>query len=363
MMKSLEQLGQRALFLLDPETAHGLSIAALRSGVPLCSHVPSTERLKVTLCGLDFPNPLGMAAGFDKNAEVPDALFRLGFGFAEVGTITPRPQAGNDKPRIFRLVEDSAVINRLGFNNDGHDRAFERLKARRSRGGIVGVNIGANKDSSDRIGDYEQGVRRFAAVASYLAINISSPNTPGLRNLQGRQSLAELLSRVVAARQEVAPPNDTIPMFLKIAPDLHEGDLEDVAADVAQHRLDGVIVSNTTIARPPLKSPASTSETGGLSGAPLFERSTMVLARMRRLLGPKPALIGVGGVDSAETALEKIRAGADLVQLYTGMIYGGPALPGRIIRGMAGFVEGEGINIGDLRDSGTDKWASRQLLL
>jgi dihydroorotate dehydrogenase len=360
-MRSLERLGQRALFALDPETAHGVSIAALRSGVPICGRAPASARLAATLCGLDFPNPLGMAAGYDKNAEVPDALLGLGFGFAEIGTVTPLPQAGNDRPRIFRLTEDAAVINRLGFNNEGHERAYERLATRRGRRGIVGVNIGANKDSGDRIGDYELGVRRFAAVASYLTVNISSPNTPGLRNLQGRESLAELLSRVMAARQETATAGRSVPVFLKIAPDLHEGDLDDVAAEVARNHVDGVIVSNTTIARPQLKSRAFTNETGGLSGAPLFERSTIVLAKMRNLLGPDRALIGVGGVDSAETALEKIRAGADLVQLYTGMIFAGPSLPGEIVRGMAAFAEREGINIRDLRDSRLDHWAKYPL--
>lgn len=361
MMKSLERLGQRALFALDPETAHGLSIAALRSGMPICGRAPASPQLRVMVRGLGFPNPLGMAAGYDKNAEVPDALLGLGFGFAEVGTVTPLPQAGNDKPRIFRLTEDAAVINRLGFNNQGHDRAHERLATRRGRHGIIGVNIGANKDSADRIGDYETGVRRFAAVASYLTVNISSPNTPGLRNLQGRQSLAELLSRVMAARQETTAAGRIVPVFLKIAPDLHEGDLDDVAAEVADKQVDGVIVSNTTIARPPLKNRAFTDEAGGLSGAPLFERSTIMLAKMRRLLGPDRALIGVGGVNSTETALEKIRAGADLVQIYTGMIFAGPSLPGEIVRGMATFVEREGINIRDLRDSRLDHWAKRPL--
>lgn len=360
MMKSLGRLGQRALFALDPETAHGLSIAALRSGMPICGGAAVSARLKTRVCGLDFPNPLGMAAGYDKNAEVPDALLGLGFGFAEIGTVTPLPQAGNDKPRIFRLTEDEAVINRLGFNNEGHDRAYQRMAARRGRAGIVGVNIGANKDSADRIGDYETGVRRFAEVATYLTVNISSPNTPGLRNLQGRQSLAELLSRVMAARQ-AASGQRVAPVFLKIAPDLHEGDLEDVAAEVEQNDFDGVIVSNTTIARPPLRSRVSTNETGGLSGAPLFERSTIVLAKMRRLLGPKRGLIGVGGVNSTDTALEKIRAGADLVQLYTGMIYAGPSLPAEIVRGMAAFAEREGIDIAELRDRRLDHWAARPL--
>ncbi len=358
-MSVLDRLGRRLLFAFDPETAHGMSISALRCGLPVASRPPRDPRLTVSVCGLDFPNPLGMAAGYDKNAEVPDALLSLGFGFAEAGTVTPLPQPGNPKPRIFRLAEDQAVINRLGFNNEGHDAAERRLGARRGRPGIVGVNIGANKDSADRVADYEKGVTRFAALASYLTVNISSPNTPGLRNMQAREQLGELLSRVMAARNAAAARP---PVFLKIAPDLAEAELEDIAAEVADKDVDGVIVSNTTISRPALKSAALAGETGGLSGKPLFERSTVALARMRRLVGPERALIGVGGVDSAETALEKIRAGADLVQLYTGMIYGGPALPGRIVAGMIRVVEREGIaSIRDLRDTKLAEWAAKPL--
>ncbi|RUZ48204.1 dihydroorotate dehydrogenase (quinone), partial [Mesorhizobium sp. M7A.F.Ca.CA.004.05.2.1] len=215
-MSVLDRLGQKLLFAFDPETAHGMSIAALRCGLPVGARTTLDARLKVSVCGLDFPNPIGMAAGYDKNAEVPDALLGLGFGFAEVGTITPLPQAGNPKPRIFRLTADDAVINRLGFNNEGHAAAEKRLAARKGRSGIVGVNIGANKDSSDRIGDYERGVARFAQYASYLTVNISSPNTPGLRNMQAREQLGELLSRVMAAR---AAATAQPPVFLKIAPD------------------------------------------------------------------------------------------------------------------------------------------------
>ncbi len=358
-MSVLDRLGRRLLFAFDPETAHGMSISALRCGLPVASRPPQDPRLTVSVCGLDFPNPLGMAAGYDKNAEVPDALLSLGFGFAEAGTVTPLPQPGNPKPRIFRLAEDQAVINRLGFNNEGHDAAERRLGARRGRPGIVGVNIGANKDSADRVADYEKGVTRFAALASYLTVNISSPNTPGLRNMQAREQLGELLSRVMAARNAAAARP---PVFLKIAPDLAEAELEDIAAEVADKDVDGVIVSNTTISRPALKSAALAGETGGLSGKPLFERSTVALARMRRLVGPERALIGVGGVDSAETALEKIRAGADLVQLYTGMIYGGPALPGRIVAGMIRVVDREGIaSIRDLRDTKLAEWAAKPL--
>lgn len=358
-MSALDAIGTKLLFSLDPETAHGLSIAALRCGLPVGGRAPRDERLRVRLCGLDFSNPLGMAAGYDKNAEVPDALLGLGFGFAEVGTVTPLAQPGNPRPRIFRLKADEAVINRLGFNNEGHDAAERRLLARKGRGGIVGVNIGANKDSADRIADYERGVARFAPLASYLTANISSPNTPGLRNMQAREQLAELLSRLVAAREAASAKP---PIFLKIAPDLVEAELEDIATEVLASGIDGVIVSNTTISRPPLKSGAVGGETGGLSGKVLFERSTAVLARMRRLLGPEVAIIGVGGVDSADTALEKIRAGADLVQLYTGMIFAGPALPARVLDGMAEALrKGGHASVRDLRDSRLDAWAARPL--
>ncbi len=352
----VEAVGRRALFAFDPETAHGLSIAALKSGAPLGCRPKADGRLETRVAGLSFTNPLGMAAGFDKNAEVPHALLRLGFGFAEVGTVTPRPQSGNPRPRIFRLVQDQAVINRLGFNNDGHDAAFARLSSLPAAPGIVGVNIGANKDADDRIADYERGVGRFASVASYLTVNISSPNTPGLRNLQGREQLAELLSRVSQARAGSAKPG--IAIFLKIAPDLHEADLDDVASEVASHGIDGVIISNTTLSRTGLTA-ARRSETGGLSGRPLFSRSTAILARMRQRLGPDRVLVGVGGVDSAETAAEKIRAGADLVQVYTGMIYAGPALPGRIVEGLSAILDREGASsLAELRDGRLSHWAA-----
>lgn len=356
-----ERAGRQLLFGLDPETAHGLSIKALKCSLPLTRPAPRDARLAVRLAGLDFPNPLGMAAGYDKNGEVPDAILSFGFGFTEIGSVTPLPQPGNPKPRIFRLVHDNAVINRLGFNNEGHDACAARLIARRGKAGIVGVNIGANKDSSDRVADYEAGIQRFATLCSYLTVNISSPNTPGLRNLQARGELAELLGRVVAARQGLADPQHRArPIFLKIAPDLLDAELEDVAAEVLAHPIDGVIVSNTTLSREGLADAVQAKQTGGLSGKPLFERSTIVLAKMRRLLGPKTAIIGVGGVDSAETALEKIRAGADLVQLYTGLIYGGPALPGRILRDMLQRIQREGVtNVAALRDTRTEHWAAR----
>jgi dihydroorotate dehydrogenase len=358
-MSVLERIGQKLLFSLDPETAHGLSIKALKCGLVPTAGARTDKRLAVSVCGLNFLNPLGMAAGYDKNAEVPDALLRLGFGFAEVGTITPLAQPGNAKPRIFRLTDDEAVINRLGFNNEGHSAAERRLLARAGRPGIVGVNIGANKESSDRIGDYELGVRHFARHASYLTVNISSPNTPGLRNMQARSQLAELLERVMAARGKAAKQP---PILLKIAPDLAEAELEDIAAEVTDKHIDGLIVSNTTLSRNGLRSAGLSGEAGGLSGRPLFERSTIVLAKMRKLLGPDAVIVGVGGVNSAETALEKIRAGADLVQLYTGMIYAGPQLPARIVSGMADFVGKQGLSsIRDLRDSHLYSWAQKPL--
>lgn len=361
MLGVLERLGRKALFCLDPETAHGLSIQALKAGLPVAKSPRHDNRLRTTVAGVVFDNPLGMAAGYDKSADVPDALITLGFGFAEVGTVTPLPQAGNPKPRIFRLEKDGAVINRLGFNNDGHDAAERRLAARAWRAGTVGVNVGANKDSADRIRDYELGVARFAPLAAYLTVNISSPNTPGLRDMQARESLAELLSRVTTARDAtIADAGRKVPIFLKIAPDLHQVDLEDIAAEVLEKGIEGVIVSNTTISRPALKSPAHTTETGGLSGKPLFERSTAALAKMRKLLGPDVAIIGVGGVDSVETALEKIRAGADLVQIYTGMIYAGPTLPGLIVRGFSKFLDKEGLSsLSEIRDSRVVHWAGK----
>ncbi len=355
-----QSIGRKVLFSFDPEDAHGLSIKALKTGlVPAC--VPNNDpALRVAVAGLSFPNPLGMAAGYDKNAEVPDALLKLGFGFAEVGTLTPLAQSGNPKPRIFRLVEDNAVINRLGFNNQGHEAAFRRLTERRSHAGIVGVNIGANKDSADRVADYVAGIHKFHSLASYFTVNISSPNTPGLRDLQTRESLKELLGAVLEARDVQAGVRR--PVFLKIAPDLPETSLDDIAAEVALHPLDGLIISNTTLSRTALRSPQNVGETGGLSGAPLFERSTIVLAKMRQRVGPELPLIGVGGVDSAATAIAKIRAGADLVQLYTSMVYHGPGLAGEIVRGLSAALMRDRITtIAALRDCDVGDWAKKPI--
>ncbi|EUB98648.1 Dihydroorotate dehydrogenase [Rhizobium sp. CF080] len=356
-------LASRSLFVFDPETAHGLSIAALKTGlVPAC-RLPADPRLVQTVAGIRFANPIGLAAGYDKNAEVPDAMLKLGFGFTEIGTVTPKPQAGNDKPRIFRLVEDRGVINRLGFNNEGHEAAFARLTARCNAPGIVGVNIGANKDAADRVADYVAGIAKFYALATYFTVNISSPNTPGLRDLQARDSLKALLEAVLAARaEETLRHGRTVPVFLKIAPDLTEEGLDDIAAEATSHPLDGLIVSNTTLARDGLKDQVQAKEAGGLSGAPLFRRSTAVLAKVRKRVGPDLAVIGVGGVSSAADALEKIRAGADLVQLYSCMVYEGPGLPAAIVQGLSELLDREKVSsIHELRDSSLDQWAETKL--
>lgn len=349
----LDALGMPLLRFFDAETAHGLAIKALKTGLAGSAPAAPDPRLRTKVFGLTFPNPVGLAAGFDKDAEVPDAILNLGFGFAEVGTLTPRPQAGNPLPRMFRLNEDRAVINRLGFNNKGHQAALARLENRPQRG-IVGVNIGANKDSDDKIADYELGVRTFAHLASYLTINISSPNTPGLRGLQDRGALEELLGRVSAAREAArARP----PVLLKIAPDLDDQALQDIADVVLSADIDGVIVSNTTISRPPLNSPDA-GEQGGLSGAPLFALSTKMLAKFYLATGGNIPLIGVGGIDSGSTAWEKLRAGASLVQIYSGMVYEGPRLAQMIGHHLSQQLERSGFSsLSDVAGTGAKEWA------
>ena len=331
------------LHALDAETAHGLTIRAL-SAMPAGAPAAADPRLAVEAFGLSFPNPLGVAAGFDKNAEVPDAMLALGFGFTEIGTVTPKPQVGNPRPRLFRLPEDGAVINRMGFNNEGHAAALRRLEARRGRGGIVGVNIGANKDSADRIGDYVQGIARFTHVASYFTVNISSPNTPGLRGLQSRAELEQLLSRLndERARHEAQPP-----MLLKIAPDLREDELEDIAA-ACGGAVDGIIVSNTTLSRDGLRS-GHAKEQGGLSGLPLLALSTRQLARMFVLTDGRIPLVGAGGVHDGASALMKIRAGASLVQLYSALVYQGPELVTDILNHLAAEAARHGGSLASLR--------------
>jgi dihydroorotate dehydrogenase len=319
---------------LPAETAHRLTLKLARAGSGLLPLPPADPRLAIDLFGRHFPTPLGLAAGFDKNAEAADAMARFGFGFVECGTVTPRPQAGNPKPRLFRLQQDGAVINRMGFNNDGMAAAARNLTRRRSRkegGGIVGINIGANKDSTDRIADYVQAFSLLAPLADYVTVNVSSPNTPGLRGLQNRDALARLLGALTEAR---AGKRVGVALLLKIAPDLDEQALDDIAAVALACGIEGLIVSNTTLARPPLES-ARAGETGGLSGTPLFAPSTRVLEQMHARLGRRMVLVGVGGIGSGADAYAKIRAGASLVQLYTALVYRGPGLVSRINRELA----------------------------
>jgi dihydroorotate dehydrogenase len=325
-------LGKPLLHAMDAETAHKLTLKSLALGLAGKQSVPS---LPVKLFGLEFPSCLGLAPGFDKNAEVPDAMLALGFGFVEIGTVTPKPQSGNPRPRLFRLVKDQGVINRMGFNNDGHDVVLARLEVRRNAGGIVGVNIGANKDSDDRIQDYVLGLQKFSSVASYITVNISSPNTPGLRNLQGREELKRLLDRLNSARKSKTP------MLLKIAPDLSDEDLSDVAALTGGGAVDGVVISNTTLSRPNLCSPLA-QEAGGLSGRPLFDLSTEKLRLFHHMTSGRIPLIGAGGISDAATARAKLEAGASLLQLYSGLVYRGPTLVREILTEMAPRYLSEG---------------------
>lgn len=336
---SLYSVLRPLIFQLDAENAHRMTIRALKmsgmTGAP-----QSQQSLVSNVAGLRFPNPVGLAAGFDKNAEVPDAMLGLGFGFVEVGTLTPKPQQGNPRPRLFRLAEDRAVINRMGFNNEGQAAALERL-SRRGRQGIVGVNIGANKDSEDRIADYAAGVRTMSPVADYLTVNISSPNTPGLRNLQAGGELVELLAAVKEAR------TPGIPVFLKVAPDLESGDHARIVRVAIDSGIDALIVSNTTISRPPLRS-AQAGEQGGLSGRPLKTLALEQLRAFRAVGGGQLPLIAAGGIENADDAWDRIRAGASLVQIYSAMVYKGPGLARRIVKGLAERLEREGIaNIAD----------------
>ncbi|MBB4304878.1 dihydroorotate dehydrogenase [Rhodobium orientis] len=338
-MSNLYSLFRPALFKLDPEVAHNLAIKALSSGLMPTCRPDGDPRLKMKLFDLEFPNPLGMAAGFDKNAVVPDALLAQGFGHVEVGTVTPKPQPGNPKPRLFRIPADRAVVNRFGFNNEGHQAMRARLLDRKRSGGIIGVNIGANKDSEDRTGDYVKGIDAFADLASFFIVNVSSPNTPGLRDLQARAALEDLLGKVLVARDaKTSAVGRKVPVFLKIAPDLDDAGFEDIVASVTGSAVDGVIVSNTTLSRDGVSGPAA-KEAGGVSGRPLFERSTRLLARMRLAVGPELPLIGVGGVESGPTALAKILAGANLVQVYTGYIYEGLGLPARILKHLSAELD------------------------
>tara|TARA_R110002073_G_scaffold91016_5_gene214541 strand:+ start:1553 stop:2608 length:1056 start_codon:yes stop_codon:yes gene_type:complete len=339
---SLYDLAKPFLFVFSPERAHSLAIAALKLGV-----LPSAEKihsgvLAQNLWGLHFPNPIGLAAGFDKNAEVYAPMLKQGFGFVETGTVTPLPQPGNEKPRIFRLKQDQAVINRLGFNNEGLEYYIKQLKKRVKEDGIVGANIGANKLSDDPINDYVIGLGKVLGLADYFTINISSPNTPGLRALQGKDALDELLSKLKSVRDGIGA-KEKPPLLLKIAPDLDERECEDIAEVIVNHEMDGLIVSNTTLSREGLTSPFK-DEGGGLSGAPLFELSTRILSNMYTLTKGKIPLVGVGGVSNGEQAYAKIKAGASLVQLYSALVYHGPALAAKIAAELEILIKKDGLS-------------------
>ncbi|MGJ3232908.1 MAG: quinone-dependent dihydroorotate dehydrogenase [Oceanicaulis sp.] len=333
----MSDTGAKLLSLLPPETAHRLALRGLKAGFgPQPKSAPDPV-LRTAIGGLELDHPVGLAAGFDKNAEAPDALLRAGFSFVEVGGVTPRPQAGNPQPRLFRLREDRAVINRMGFNNEGLDAVKARLEARQERPapGVLGVNLGANKDSEDRAGDYAILLKALSGLADFFTLNVSSPNTPGLRGLQTGEALNDLLRKVNDVRWAE-------PVFIKIAPDIEDADVEAILTTITEYKLSGLIVSNTTIQRPNSLKSNRREEQGGLSGAPLFERSTAVLRAFRKAAGPDLPIIGVGGVSSAETAYAKIRAGANAVQLYTALVYEGPGLALRIRDGLADLLKRDG---------------------
>jgi len=341
-MASVYRLIRPALRRLPPEAAHELTLRALELGAVRflgepAGREPDPPALAQRLWGLDFPNPVGLAAGYDKDARVPGAMLQLGFGFVEVGTVTPRPQPGNPKPRLFRLEEDRAIINRMGFNSGGLDTVVGRL-SKRARSGIVGVNLGRNRDTGDAVADYAEGVLRTARLADYLVVNVSSPNTPGLRELQDRARLATLLRRLIGVREETAC---RVPLLVKIAPDLTTAERRDIAQVALDTGIDGLIVSNTTVGRPDLVS-RHAHEAGGLSGRPLFAASTALLADMYRLTQGRLPLIGVGGIASAADAYAKIRAGANLIQLYTALVFAGPDLVGQIKSGLVDLLRRDG---------------------
>ncbi|MEO1659072.1 MAG: quinone-dependent dihydroorotate dehydrogenase [Pseudomonadota bacterium] len=333
----LQKLATQTLTLLPPEAAHKATIELLKSPFLPAPLGGCSPMLRTNLAGMEFPNPIGMAAGFDKNAEVPASLLRLGFGFVEVGAVTPRPQSGNPSPRVFRLRSDEAIINRYGFNNDGLDAIGKRLQAQSKRPGIVGINLGANKDAEDRTEDYVTSLKALEPFVAFLTVNVSSPNTQGLRALQGKEVLTELLVKVLAARTTGKP------VFVKVAPDLSDEERADIAAAAMDAGVDGMIVSNTTLNREGLKS-ADRDEAGGLSGRPLFEMSTAILRDFARETEGKLPLVGVGGIFSARDAFTKIKAGASAVQLYTALIYEGPGLIGRMRRKLPLLLKAEGFS-------------------
>ena len=351
-MTLIESLGLRALHRLPPETAHDLSIRALERGlVPLNGGPVTSDRLRLTIAGLDLPNPVGLAAGYDKNARAVPALMRTGFGFVEVGAATPRPQPGNPKPRLFRLTQDRAIINRFGFNNDGAQAIAARLAARPA-GIPVGLNIGANKDSLDRSADFASVVRIAGAAADFLTVNVSSPNTEKLRDLQGADALAALLDGVIRARDEL--PNRP-PVFVKIAPDLDDEALAQIASVAMAAPVDAIIATNTTLSRDGID-PTHAQQAGGLSGAPLFDRSTRILARLARQTAGRVPLIGVGGIGSTDQAWEKLRAGASAVQIYSALIYQGFSLAARIAQELDDRLTRQRMTLPELTGSGIDDW-------
>lgn len=353
MIGLFERLAAPLLHTLDPEQAHRLTVNLLKFA-PLPRPRADDPRLATRVFGLNFPNPIGLAAGFDKHAEVPDALLRLGFGFVEVGTVTPRPQVGNPRPRLFRLDVDGAVINRLGFNSQGADIVLKRLAARVDAGGVVGVNIGANRDSRDRVLDYVRMIKQFAPVASYIVVNVSSPNTPGLRALQQAEALDDLLGRVGEAREFATRNAGPTPLLLKIAPDLSLAELDDIVGVARARRIDGMIVGNTTVGRPnSLRDADLATQTGGLSGRPLFALSTRMLAETYVRVEDAFPLIGTGGVDSGATALAKFRAGASLIQLYSALVFRGLRLITEIKTALVAALENDRLDsLGEL--VGTD---------
>ena len=357
-MSALFGLGQAMLLALDPERAHALAVKTLELGLYPRSEGPDDARLKQTLFGLDFPNPVGMAPGFDKDARVPRELLAMGFGFVEVGTLTPRAQPGNPSPRVFRSHADRAIVNRLGFNSEGQDAALKRLRP--TPRGIVGVNLGANRDSKDRVADYVSGITRMADVARYFTVNISSPNTPGLRDLQAPRKLDDLLRNVQDARKALGP--SAPPLLVKLAPDLADADLPEVVGVIQESGADGIIIGNTTLARDGLRDHTLIREEGGLSGRPLFTRATRMLARVYRLTDGKLPLVGVGGIDSGDTALVKIEAGASLIQLYTGLVFEGPGLIGRIKQTLLQAMARENVaTLAPLIGRRAGEWAEKEL--
>ena len=362
MLGAVYGIARPLLNVLSPEQAHELTLRSLELGIYPRPSAPDDARLAVSAFGLRFPNPLGVAAGFDKDARAADAALGMGFGFAEIGTVTPQPQAGNPMPRVFRLTDDHALINRLGFNNGGHAAALARLK-QRSASGIVGVNVGANKDAADRVADYVAGIRIFYDVASYFTVNISSPNTPGLRDLQSPGPLDELLARLLAVRADLmAAGKPKRPIVVKLAPDVASEDLAPIVEVLMARGVDAIAMGNSTLARTGLGDTVLAQEAGGLSGRPLFTRSTVMLARVYRLTQGRISLVGIGGIDSGATAIAKIEAGATLLQLYTGLVFEGPALLARIKRALVQYVDHRRLaRIGDATGRRAEEWASRAL--